>query len=47
MCVTAKLVDYKGKPEIIGTRPNEIQTINEGGGGDPEIWVKDFLWFEQ
>lgn len=45
-CVTGKLVDYKGKPEIIVTKPEEIQTLNEGGSGNPEIRTKDFIWFE-
>jgi micrococcal nuclease len=46
VCVTGKLLDYKGKPEIIVTRPEEILTL-DGGSGDPEIRTKDFLWFEQ
>ena len=48
VCVTGKLLDFKGKPEIIVTKPDQIQTLNEGGGGEiPEIRTRDFLWFEQ
>ncbi|MCW3081764.1 hypothetical protein [Segetibacter sp.] len=46
VCVTGKLIDFKGKPEIIVTKPDEILTL-DGGSGDAEIRTKDFLWFEQ
>lgn len=46
VCVTGKLVDYKGKPEIIVTRPEDITAHDDGGGGGPEIRTKDFMPFQ-
>ena len=47
VCVTGKLLAFNGKPEIIVTKPDEIQTQSEGGSEIPEIRTRDFLWFEQ
>jgi micrococcal nuclease len=44
VCVTGKLVDYKGKPEIVISNPDEIHS--DGGGGGLEIRTKDFLPFQ-
>ena len=44
VCVTGKVIEFKGKPEIVVTRPQEIQI--DGGGALPEIRTKDFFWFE-
>ena len=34
VCITGKLIDYKGKPEMILTKPEDIQIQSEGGGGE-------------
>jgi micrococcal nuclease len=46
VCVTGKVVDYKGKPEIVVSKPQDIQIQNDGGSALPEIRTKDFFWFE-
>jgi hypothetical protein len=33
VCVTGKLVDYKGKPEIVVTKDSELIITNSDGGG--------------
>ncbi|GEO11544.1 DNA-binding protein [Segetibacter aerophilus] len=46
VCVTGRVIDYKGKPEIVITKPQEIQIQSGGSSEVPEIRVKDFFWFE-
>ena len=45
VCVTGKVIDFNGKPEIVVTKPREIQ-LTDGGGDVPEIRTKDFFWFD-
>ncbi len=45
VCVTGKVINYKGEPEIVINKPEEIFIVKEGGGSF-DFKPNDFMNFE-
>jgi hypothetical protein len=46
VCVTGKVTELNGKPEIVIADENKIRISNSGGGGGSDVKPNDFMRFD-